>query len=76
MAQFDAQAAVGLNAHDGSCVRSALGDGDLLGQVVAAGFDPLATLEAIAAERCTAVYGVPTMFIAMLDHAAFADFDL
>ncbi|MDQ2991966.1 MAG: AMP-binding protein, partial [Candidatus Eremiobacteraeota bacterium] len=42
----------------------------------AAGFDPLATLEAIAAERCTAVYGVPTMFIAMLDHAAFADFDL
>ena len=42
----------------------------------AAGFDPLATLEAIAAERCTAVYGVPTMFIAMLDHPAFADFDL
>src|SRR5882724_6992745 len=28
------------------------------------GFDPLATLETIAAERCTAVYGVPTMFIA------------
>ncbi len=42
----------------------------------AAGFDPLATLEAIAAERCTAVYGVPTMFIAMLDHPAFANFDL
>jgi fatty-acyl-CoA synthase len=32
------------------------------------GFDPLATLGAIAAERCTAVYGVPTMFIAEMDH--------
>jgi fatty-acyl-CoA synthase len=42
----------------------------------AAGFDPLATLETIAAERCTAVYGVPTMFIAMLEHAEFARFDL
>jgi fatty-acyl-CoA synthase len=28
------------------------------------GFDPLATLETMATERCTAVYGVPTMFIA------------
>ena len=40
------------------------------------GFDPLATLRAITAERCTAVYGVPTMFIAMLDHPEFARFDL
>jgi fatty-acyl-CoA synthase len=40
------------------------------------GFDPLATLETIAAERCTAVYGVPTMFIAKMDHPDFAKFDL
>jgi len=40
------------------------------------GFDPLATLETIAAERCTAVYGVPTMFIAELGHPRFKDFDL
>ena len=39
------------------------------------GFDPLATLEAIEAERCTALYGVPTMFIAELDHPDFARFD-
>lgn len=39
-------------------------------------FDPLATLETLAEERCTANYGVPTMFIAMLDHPRFADFDL
>jgi fatty-acyl-CoA synthase len=40
------------------------------------GFDPLATLQAVANERCTALYGVPTMFIAQLDHPAFASFDL
>jgi fatty-acyl-CoA synthase len=39
-------------------------------------FDPLATLQAIAEERCTALYGVPTMFIAQLDHPEFATFDL
>jgi fatty-acyl-CoA synthase len=39
-------------------------------------FDPLATLQAIAEERCTALYGVPTMFIAQLDHPEFAKFDL
>ena len=39
-------------------------------------FDPLATLQAIAEERCTALYGVPTMFIAQLDHPEFASFDL
>ena len=40
------------------------------------GFDPLATLEAIEAERCTAVHGVPTMFIAQMDHPDFEKFDL
>jgi fatty-acyl-CoA synthase len=40
------------------------------------GFEPLATLETVAAERCTALYGVPTMFIAQLDHPAFPRFDL
>ena len=40
------------------------------------GFDPLATLTAVQAERCTALYGVPTMFAAMLDHPDFARFDL
>ena len=39
-------------------------------------FDPLAVLETIQAERCTAVHGVPTMFIAELDHPEFARFDL
>jgi fatty-acyl-CoA synthase len=42
----------------------------------AEGFDPLATLEAVAAERCTALYGVPTMFIAELGHPEFKRFDL
>ena len=40
------------------------------------GFDPLATLETVAAERCTALHGVPTMFIAEMDHPDFAGFDL
>ncbi len=44
--------------------------------IPAPGFDPEATLRAIAAERCTAVYGVPTMFIAMQNHPSFADHDL
>jgi fatty-acyl-CoA synthase len=39
-------------------------------------FDPLATLEAIATERCTSLYGVPTMFIAQLAHPRFSEFDL
>ncbi len=34
-------------------------------------FDPEATLRAIETERCTSIYGVPTMFIAQLDHPAF-----
>jgi len=40
------------------------------------GFDPLATLEAVEAECCTALYGVPTMFIAELGHPEFKRFDL
>ena len=40
------------------------------------GFDPLATLQTIQAEKCTTLYGVPTMFIAELDHPDFAKFDL
>lgn len=44
--------------------------------VPAEAFDPLKVLEAIQAERCTALYGVPTMFIAELDHPRFADFDV
>jgi fatty-acyl-CoA synthase len=44
--------------------------------VPAEAFDPLATLEAVAAERCTSLYGVPTMFIAELEEPGFGDFDL
>jgi fatty-acyl-CoA synthase len=40
------------------------------------GFDPLATLSAVAEARCTALYGVPTMFIALLNHPDFGRFDL
>jgi fatty-acyl-CoA synthase len=40
------------------------------------GFDPLAVLETIAEERCTGVHGVPTMFIAELEHPEFPRFDL
>ncbi len=39
-------------------------------------FDAGATLKAIASERCTSIYGVPTMFVAQLDHPDFASFDL
>jgi len=40
------------------------------------GFDPKSVLEAVQAERCTALHGVPTMFIAVLDHPDFASYDL
>ncbi len=39
-------------------------------------FDPLEVLKSIEAERCTAVHGVPTMFIAELEHPEFFSFDL
>ncbi len=38
-------------------------------------FDPLATMQAVHEERCTALHGVPTMFIAQLDHPDFGRFD-
>ena len=41
----------------------------------AATFDPLATMQAIHDERATTIYGVPTMFIAELDHPEFRRFD-
>ena len=44
--------------------------------IPAAGFDPAATLRAVAAERCTSLYGVPTMFIAELGEPGLADYDL
>ena len=40
------------------------------------GFDPAGALATVAAERCTALYGVPTMFVAMLEHPEFASHDL
>ncbi len=40
------------------------------------GFDPLAVLQTVHEERCTALYGVPTMFIAELGHPEFPSFDL
>lgn len=45
-------------------------------EVVVERFDPLITLASIHKERCTAVYGVPTMFIAELNHPMFDMFDL
>jgi fatty-acyl-CoA synthase len=39
-------------------------------------FDPVTTLQAVQEERCTALHGVPTMFINELDHPDFADYDL
>nr|WP_322097141.1 AMP-binding protein [Pelagibius sp. Alg239-R121] len=39
-------------------------------------FDPETALKAVSRERCTAFYGVPTMFVAMLDHPEFRNHDL
>lgn len=39
-------------------------------------FDPEAVLRALQDERCTSLYGVPTMFVAQLGHPGLADFDL
>ena len=44
--------------------------------IPAPGFEPAATLRAVQAERCTSLYGVPTMFIAELGLADFASYDL
>lgn len=45
-------------------------------QVMVEKFDPLITLASIHKERCTALYGVPTMFIAELNHPMFNIFDM
>ena len=45
-------------------------------EVMVERFDPLVTLASIHKERCTSVYGVPTMFIAELNHPMFDMFDL
>jgi fatty-acyl-CoA synthase len=39
-------------------------------------YDPVAVLQTVEAERCTSLYGVPTMFIGELDHPRFQEFDL
>ena len=44
--------------------------------IPAPSFEPVATLQAVQAERCTSLYGVPTMFIAELSTPDFADYDL
>jgi fatty-acyl-CoA synthase len=44
--------------------------------VLVAQFEPGLVLETIERERCTALYGVPTMFIAMLEHPEFPGFDI
>ncbi|MFH9070533.1 AMP-binding protein [Streptomyces alboflavus] len=44
--------------------------------IPAPSFDPVATLHAVERERCTSLYGVPTMFIAELNLADFATYDL
>ena len=44
--------------------------------IPAPAFDPRTTLEAVAEHRCTSLYGVPTMFIAELNHSDFESFDL
>ncbi|WP_433213340.1 AMP-binding protein [Microtetraspora malaysiensis] len=55
---------LGITSH-GSCIV-----------LPAPGFDPELTLRAVEQERCTSLYGVPTMFIAELGHPGFAAFDL
>ena len=44
--------------------------------IPAPAFDPVATLQAVQDESCTSLYGVPTMFIAELEHPEFGEFDL
>src|SRR5258708_14688181 len=43
--------------------------------IPAEAFDPVLTMETVERERCTSLYGVPTMFIAELDHPRFKEFD-
>jgi len=44
--------------------------------VPAEAYEPVAVLTAVQGERCTSLYGVPTMFLGELDHPRFAEFDL
>jgi fatty-acyl-CoA synthase len=44
--------------------------------IPAPAFEPVAVLETVQEERCTSLYGVPTMFIAELEHERFSEFDL
>jgi fatty-acyl-CoA synthase len=53
-------------------VMAAVNHGSTL--VILEGFDPVQAMTAVEQERCTALYGVPTMFIAILDHALFSKF--
>ena len=43
--------------------------------IPAEAFDPVLTMETVQKERCTSLYGVPTMFIAELEHQRFKEFD-
>ncbi|HET9782338.1 MAG TPA: AMP-binding protein [Candidatus Dormibacteraeota bacterium] len=43
--------------------------------IPAEAFDPVLTMQTVQQERCTSLYGVPTMFIAELEHPQFKDFD-
>ncbi|WP_447755357.1 AMP-binding protein [Sphingopyxis fribergensis] len=82
-------ARIGLSADDRLCIPVPLYHcfGMVMGNLACAvhgatmvypseAFDPGAVLEVVEAERCTALYGVPTMFIAALNHPDFARFDL
>ena len=86
---FFVGAALGLGSQDRLCIPVPLYHcfGMVMGNLAcvmhgaamvypAPSFGPLATLEAVAEERCTALYGVPTMFIAQLEHPDFSSFDL
>jgi fatty-acyl-CoA synthase len=53
-------------------VMAAVNHGSTL--VILEGFDPVQAMTAVEQERCTALYGVPTMFIAILDHSLFSKF--
>ena len=44
--------------------------------VILEGFDPVQVMEAVDSEKCTALYGVPTMFLAILEHKLFPRFDV
>ncbi len=62
--------------HCFGCVMAVLGSvshGSCM--VILEGFDPVMVMTSIEKERCTALYGVPTMFIAILDHPLFSKFD-